>query len=194
MVRVPLNMRNSGREHLYILNNSEARAVIVGEEFTETIGSILPEAKMVTQVLCVNGTPPAPMLSYEELIAKASPEDPDVEMTDEDIHRLSYTSGTTGQPKGVVQDNRAAMMSLYNVLIDGLDIQPSDVVALTSPVTHASGSMILPPFYTGGQGGHPSRIRCQAAPANHRKRTGHDALSCTDYDRHAVERSGSEKI
>jgi long-chain acyl-CoA synthetase len=151
MVRVPLNMRNSGREHLYILNNSEARAVIVGEEFTETIGSILPEAKMVTQVLCVSGTSPAPMLSYEDLIAKASPKDPHVEMTDEDIHRLSYTSGTTGQPKGVVQDNRAAMMSVYNVLIDGLNIQPTDVVALTSPVTHASGSMIYPHFIRGAK-------------------------------------------
>ncbi|MBE3144843.1 MAG: AMP-binding protein, partial [Planctomycetes bacterium] len=151
MVRVPLNMRNSGREHLFILNNLEARAVIVGEEYTKTIGSILPEAKMVTQVICVNGTPPASMLSYEELIAKASPKEPDVEMTDEDVHRLSYTSGTTGRPKGVVQDNRAAMMSLYNVLIDGLNIQPTDVVALTSPVTHASGSMIYPHFIRGAK-------------------------------------------
>jgi len=151
MARVPLNMRNSAREHLFILDNSEAKAVMVGEEYTGIIGSILPEAKMVTHTICVTGTPPAPMLSYEELIAKASPQEPDVEIRDEDVHRLSYTSGTTGQPKGVIQDNRAAMMTLYNVLIDGLDIQPSDVVALTSPVTHASGSMILPHFIRGAK-------------------------------------------
>jgi acyl-CoA synthetase (AMP-forming)/AMP-acid ligase II len=151
MVRVPLNMRNSGREHLFILNNSEAKAVIVGEEYTGVIGSILPEATNLVRTICVTGTPPPPMLSYEELMAGASSHDPDIPMADEDVHRLSYTSGTTGQPKGVVQDNRAAMMSVYNVLIDGLDIQPTDIVALTSPVTHASGSMILPHFIRGAK-------------------------------------------
>lgn len=151
MARVPLNMRNSAREHLFILNNSEARAVFMGKEYAGIINSILPEAKMVTQAICMTGKPPAPMLSFEELIAMASSQEPNVEMRDEDVHRLSYTSGTTGQPKGVVQDNRAAMMSVYNVLIDGLDIQPSDIVALTSPVTHASGSMILPHFIRGAK-------------------------------------------
>jgi long-chain acyl-CoA synthetase len=151
LVRVPLNMRNSAREHLFILTNSEARVVIVGEEFTKVIGSILPEAANLVRAICVSGTPLPPMLSYEDLISKASSKDPEVVMTDEDVHRLSYTSGTTGQPKGVVQDNRAAMMSMYNFLIDGLDIQPDDVVALTSPVTHASGSMILPHFIRGAK-------------------------------------------
>ena len=149
MARVPLNMRNSAREHLYILDNSEARAVMVGEEYISIIGSILPEAKMVTHTICVTGAPPPALLSYEELISKASSKDPFVEMSDEDVHRLSYTSGTTGRPKGVIQDNRAAMMSIYNVLIDGLDIRSSDVVALTSPVTHASGSMLYPHFIRG---------------------------------------------
>jgi acyl-CoA synthetase (AMP-forming)/AMP-acid ligase II len=151
MVRVPLNMRNSAREHLFILNNSEARAVMVGEEYTEIIASILTEATHLVQAICVTGRPPASMLSYEELIARASSQNPDIPMSDEDVHRLSYTSGTTGQPKGVVQDNRAAMMSVYNVLIDGLDIQSTDIVALTSPVTHASGSMILPHFIRGAK-------------------------------------------
>ncbi|MEW6187075.1 MAG: long-chain-fatty-acid--CoA ligase [Thermodesulfobacteriota bacterium] len=151
MARVPLNMRNSVREHLYILNNSETRVVMVGEEYREIMGSLLPEAKTVEKVISVSGRPLASMLSYEELIARAAAHEPDVEMEDDDVHRLSYTSGTTGQPKGVIQTNRAAMMSLYNVLIDGLDIKSSDVVALTSPVTHASGSMIFPHFIRGAK-------------------------------------------
>ncbi len=151
LVRVPLNMRNSAREHLFILNNSEARAVFVGAEYSKIIESIVPEATHLKHAICVGGTPPVSMGSYETLIADASPHDPEVSMSDEDVHRLSYTSGTTGQPKGVVQDNRAAMVSVYNVLIDGLDIQFSDVVALTSPVTHASGSMILPHFIRGAK-------------------------------------------
>jgi acyl-CoA synthetase (AMP-forming)/AMP-acid ligase II len=151
MARVPLNMRNSVREHLYILNNSETRAIMVGEEYREIIGSLLPEAGTVEKVICVSGKPLATMLSYEELINQAAAHEPEVDLEEDDVHRLSYTSGTTGQPKGVIQTNRAAMMSLYNVLIDGLDIKSSDVVALTSPVTHASGSMIFPHFIRGAK-------------------------------------------
>ena len=151
LARVPLNTRHSGKEHLFILNNSEARAVIIGEEFIEVIQSIRSKAEKLEHVICVTDKLPAGLLGYEEFVAKASPEEPDVELKDEDLHRLSYTSGTTGQPKGVFQDNRAAMTSLYNVLIDGLDIQPTDVVALTSPVTHASGSMILPHLVRGAK-------------------------------------------
>ncbi|MFC1532231.1 long-chain-fatty-acid--CoA ligase [Thermodesulfobacteriota bacterium] len=151
MARVPLNMRNSAGEHLFMLNDSEAKAVMVGEEYTKVIDSVLPEAKTVKHAICVTGPSPGSMLSYEELITKASPEEPDVEIRDEDIHRLSYTSGTTGQPKGVIQDNRSEMVSLFNALIDGLNIQTSDVVALTSPVTHASGAMILPHFIRGAK-------------------------------------------
>ncbi|MBN1664175.1 MAG: long-chain-fatty-acid--CoA ligase [Deltaproteobacteria bacterium] len=151
MARVPLNMRNSAREHLYILNNSGASAVMVGPEYTKTIGSILSEAESLKYAVCVSGEPLKPMLSYEDLIAGASPREPDVSMGDDDIFRLSYTSGTTGVPKGVVQHNRAAMTSFHNVLIDGLDIKKDDVVALTSPVTHASGAMILPHFIRGAK-------------------------------------------
>ncbi|MBN1380789.1 MAG: long-chain-fatty-acid--CoA ligase [Deltaproteobacteria bacterium] len=151
MARVPLNMRNSAREHLYILNNSETKAVIAGEEYAGMIDSIRSEVETLEHVICVTGTPPKGVLNYEELIAKASPDEPDVQINDDDIFRLSYTSGTTGVPKGVVQHNRAAMTSFYNVLLDGLDIQKDDVVALTSPVTHASGAMILPHFIRGAK-------------------------------------------
>jgi long-chain acyl-CoA synthetase len=151
LVRVPMNSRNSGREHLYILDNSEARALLVGEEYIEVIKPILPEASTVKWTVSITGTPSAGILSYEELISRSSPKEPTLEMSDQDIHRLSYTSGTTGRPKGVVQDNRGAMMSMYNVLIDGLNIQEGDVVALTSPITHASGSMILPHFIRGAK-------------------------------------------
>ena len=45
LVLVPMNARNSAKEHLYILQNAEASAVLLGEAFIEDLGSILPEAK-----------------------------------------------------------------------------------------------------------------------------------------------------
>jgi len=151
LVMVPMNARNSAREHLYMLENAEAKAILMGAEFIDAIRSILPEAKTVSRALCVTGEAQEDMLSYEEMIRKASPEEPSVEIREDDIISIRYTSGTTGTPKGVIHDHRSSVVTLYNPLMDGFPIEPGDTVALMGPVTHASGSMILPHIVRGGK-------------------------------------------
>ena len=150
-VLVPMNARYSAREHLHMLNDSDARAVIMGREFAETIGSILSEAPALEFAICIEGTPLPSMLAYEELLAHASAEKPRVEISGEDIISLRYTAGTTGQPKGVIHDHRSGVIALYNSLMDGLHIREGDAVALMGPVTHASGAMILPHILRGAK-------------------------------------------
>jgi len=151
LVLVPMNSRNSAREHLYILKDSESRAVLLGNEFQEIISSILPEAHMVSWAICVTGRPGKGLLSYEPLLGKASPEKPEVEISDQDIINLRYTAGTTGQPKGVIHSHRSNAIMVYNNLMEGVRIEEGDAVALTGPVTHASGSMILPHILRGAK-------------------------------------------
>ncbi len=150
LVLVPMNSRYSAAEHLYMLDDSESRAILMGGEFQELIASIRPEAKSLAHAICVTGNPGAGMLSYEELLAKASPERPDVEIMDEDIINIRYTAGTTGRPKGVVHNHRSNLIMLYNTLME-LDIEERDAVALTGPVTHASGSLIGPHLARGAK-------------------------------------------
>jgi long-chain acyl-CoA synthetase len=151
LVLVPLNSRNSPREHLYMLNNSEASAIILGKEFAETVSSILPEASTVSHAICIGDTPHSSMLDYDDLLAKSSPTDPQIGIADDDMSAIRYTSGTTGHPKGVHRDHRSDITAVYNCLIDGLEIRGTDAVALTGPVTHASGSLILPHFVRGAK-------------------------------------------
>lgn len=151
LVLVPMNARNSAREHLYILQDSGAAAVLAGGGFIEGLASILPEAGSVRHVVCVTGQPHGNMLDYEKLIGRASAEEPGAAISEEDMISLRYTSGTTGRPKGVIHDHRSNITALFNSLMDGLGIEKGDVIALMGPVTHASGAMILPHILRGAK-------------------------------------------
>ncbi|MBU4317587.1 MAG: long-chain-fatty-acid--CoA ligase [Proteobacteria bacterium] len=148
---VSLNARNAVPEHIYILNDSGAKALIVGEEFLPMMDKILPGAPDLEHVIVVPGKNKGQFLSYEDLLAKAPSTEPDIEITAEDPYSIRYTSGTTGKPKGVLQLFRSDITQLYNALMEGLEIQKSDVVALTAPVTHASGSQIMPHMAKGAK-------------------------------------------
>jgi acyl-CoA synthetase (AMP-forming)/AMP-acid ligase II len=151
LVLVPLNARNSVQEHLYILQNSEAKALFMGEDFIAGMETIIPQNERLSSVVCVTGRPRHNMLDYEELLAAAAAVDPQVDLNDEDISSLRYTSGTTGRPKGVIQCHRGTITGMYNVLTSGFTIREGDTVALSGPVTHASGAMILPHIVSGGR-------------------------------------------
>ncbi len=146
-----MNTRYSAPEHLYLLNDSEARAILLGQEFTDVVGPILAEASTVSQAIGVTGKAPEHMHSYEELLAQASPQEPKVEISDEDLYSIRYTAGTTGRPKGVLHTHRNNIVMLYNVLLDGFPIQEGDAIVLTAPVTHASGTQILPHIVRGAK-------------------------------------------
>jgi len=151
LVLVPMNSRYSAREHLYMLNDSDARAILLGNEFQEVIDSVLPEAPTVSWPICATGQAGEGMLSYEDLLAKASLQKPDVEIFDHDVINLRYTAGTTGQPKGVIHTHRSNVIMVFNNLMEGLRIEEGDAVALTAPITHASGAMILPHIVRGAK-------------------------------------------
>jgi acyl-CoA synthetase (AMP-forming)/AMP-acid ligase II len=91
------------------------------------------------------------MLSYEELLNKASMEEPSVEISENDLISLRYTGGTTGPPKGVIHDHRSNIAILNNILMNDFMIEEGDAIALSGPITHASGFMILPHIVRGAK-------------------------------------------
>lgn len=146
LVLVPMNARNSADEHLYMLDNAEIKAVITERVFADMMASVISKSATVDHLISIGGgSNSGDIIDYEEKLTKMSPEEPAVEISDDDINSLRYTSGTTGKPKGVIHDHRAATTSLFNILTNtSFSINEDDVVALMGPVTHASGAMILP--------------------------------------------------
>jgi acyl-CoA synthetase (AMP-forming)/AMP-acid ligase II len=94
-------------------------------------------------MIIVVGPADAGYRRYEALLEGQLDTDPAVEVQEEEIERIQYTSGTTGKPKGAVSTFRIAYNRMLNVLIN-LDqpILPTDVNLNIGPLTHAAGFMM----------------------------------------------------
>ena len=140
-----LNTRLDAASIAFMLDHSEAKIFIVDLEFAKTAQAALALAK-VKPMLIAYDDPEFPRkgelegaIDYEQFVAGG---DPDFSWTlprDEwDAISLNYTSGTTGNPKGVVCHHRgAALMGYANILACDMGKRP--VYLWTLPMFHCNG-------------------------------------------------------
>ena len=100
-IAVTINTAYRRDEMAYILNNAEASALVAHQDLLDIATQAADIAPCVRHRLLVGGTPPDGWEDYGALLSYAAPmlELPPVSPTD--ISMLQYTSGTTGNPKGV---------------------------------------------------------------------------------------------
>ena len=138
LIAVPINFRLGGKEFQYIVENCEARAVIVQDELLEAVESVRADLSVPQRNFIVFGSKcPAGYRSYEDLIAEARDSTPNIDVGADDPWTLMYTSGTTGKPKGAVRTHQgAAMLSLVTEVELGLTVR--DAALLVMPMCHAN--------------------------------------------------------
>jgi len=141
-VLVAINVRLSPDEIAYIVNHAEARAFFVDTEFARLVRPIQGKLKSVTtwvNVVDIEGAQPLSGPHYEAFLQEGGegpvetwPEDETETIT------LNYTSGTTGQPKGVMYTHRGAYL---NALGDALELglNSRSVYLWTLPMFHCNG-------------------------------------------------------
>ncbi len=117
IITVPLNYRNRKKELIYAIQNSGANTLVFGKEFAEVINSIRGDLRGVKNFISVGGRISG-FHEYEELMFRSTPEEPRVDLDEEDVVALVYTSGTTGRPKG-------AMITHKSILTDSKNIHAS---------------------------------------------------------------------
>jgi fatty-acyl-CoA synthase len=144
-----LNIRLFAGQLVYIANHAEDEVVFVDRSLLPILWPHIDECKTIRQVVvmddCGEGPGAAPIpddariLDYEELLAGADPH-PFPDVSDENrAASMCYTSGTTGDPKGVVYSHRSIVLhSMAACLVDSLAVSETDVVLPVVPMFHAN--------------------------------------------------------
>lgn len=101
-VMVPLNVRYQIADMEYVLNDSDAAAIVIHMDYASTFKGARDKIPDVKTVFVVGQGELADSLSLDEQTGQASPEFETANLTIDDIINIQYTSGTTGFPKGCI--------------------------------------------------------------------------------------------
>ncbi|MBX9978239.1 MAG: long-chain fatty acid--CoA ligase [Mycobacterium sp.] len=138
-----LNIRLSDEQLVYVINHAQDRVIIVDDSLLPQLERILPAIDVVEQFVVIGGSVDAVRLpravDYEELLAGQADgfDYPAIEGTA--AASLCYTSGTTGNPKGVLYGHRSTVLhAMAECLTDTLDVRSTDRVLPVVPMFHAN--------------------------------------------------------
>ncbi len=140
---VPINFRLHPKEASYIIDNSEAVAVVLGDDFRDSLYALKDEMPRVRHYLCITD-PLEGMLHYEPSLKGQSSTWVDVDVDRDDLAWLFYTSGTTGQPKGAMLTHHVLTTMTMNFFADMTPLGPEDAILHAAPLSHGSGIYSIP--------------------------------------------------
>jgi fatty-acyl-CoA synthase len=140
-VLVPVNYRLSAKDWLSTIEDAGAKLVIVEDPFREQLESVTDSLSQSCRLVwspgeLTGGSDRDTDFAYETLLRSARPDPPPaVSMDAEDMAQIYYTSGTTGQGKGVVLSHRNVYVHALGTIAE-FKLDDSDVWLHAAPMFH----------------------------------------------------------
>ena len=141
LIWVRLNYRLSISELTNMMEDSQASAIMHGPEFGNVADEICSSVSAVTQRISQGE---GPGLEYEEFLSSGSKEEPVIEVDEGDLSDIWYTSGTTGEPKGIMITHRNILTCVQFLLSDVYWITEEDRLLTVGALSHAGSVRVLP--------------------------------------------------
>jgi crotonobetaine/carnitine-CoA ligase len=155
---VPTNPSYKGHMLSYTLNHSDSTTLITRYEYLERLIPIKDELPMLKNIVVYPEMPgegeslaelPFAFYSFKEFLGDGSSDNPNIEVLDRDIMAISYTSGTTGDPKGCLQYQAQAYRFTQDTILlrihEGV-FRRGDIILNVLPFFHNAG--VWGDFYT----------------------------------------------
>ena len=144
----PINYMMSKKEIAYILNDSGAKILIIGNNLLYNIEYIKAECPQIEKIIVYDhdgSGVPSEYLNFDNLITNYSKEEPvpSEPISDREMAYLMYTGGTTGLPKGVMLSHNSLLInSLSTGALATQYIDPDENIVLVAiPFFHVAANI-----------------------------------------------------
>jgi len=166
-----LNLRLFTDQLTFVVNHAEDRVIIVDDSLVPLLARVSQDLKTVEKYIVVGNADcdtsglHGDVLSYEDLLAAEQPGFAWPDIDERSVAAMCYTTGTTGDPKGVAYSHRSTVLHAYGGLPNGvLGMTEHDRILPIVPMFHANAwGMPYEGWFTGSDFVMPGKF-LQAAP------------------------------
>jgi long-chain acyl-CoA synthetase len=156
-VAVDINYQNSPYEIRKLINHSGAKILVADEKFIDAVGQVVSETPSLKQIITVKnqfrkptsqpvavdtGASRIPCTNLEDAVRQGDHACVFPDLHGDDIASIVYTSGTTGQPKGVMLTHDNFRANAHSI-IDYLRLSGQDKVMVVLPFCYSYGKSLL---------------------------------------------------
>lgn len=138
---VPINTAYKAEETKYVLNHSETKLVVTNKEYLDLVLSIKNDCRYINNIFTVDASSDSNVIVLPEAVKDFPVSNPDVEVGNDDIVSILYTSGTTGPPKGCILPNDYYTITAENHL-QFAGITSDDRIITHLPLFHMNAQCI----------------------------------------------------
>lgn len=143
-VRVPLYTQNSKAAHKSMLEQTRCKAVLCSPEHFHEIDGLTEQLSDLEHVLVRDE-------NYLDWLDAHGGPDPEIKCDEDSLFQIRFTGGTTGIPKGVPATHRQFLNQVRDWFYTFPPATSQDAVLHAAPITHASGTLFIPLWATGGR-------------------------------------------